>query len=302
MTALLATSQFFERLRPTAESKPPPFAAGWRQGDRTDPYLSYLEPNASINWSEELKSVHEEERDHFIDELTRQAVIEALAVDRLAAGSVIADVGCASGRLLADLVACLPDGLVVGLDALGAALAGAHERLPDVPLFQASATELPFGDETVDVVTALNVLEHLPDDVPALAEFRRVLRPGGRAAIVVPANPRLYDHYDSFLQHERRYARGEVVAKARKAGLRPLRTEFIGSLVYPGFWAVKSYGRIRHSNFSPTEARELTMGRIRGTRDLPIGRLAARLERRLVRMGVRLPFGIRELTIVEAAA
>jgi hypothetical protein len=65
---------------------------------------------------------------------------------------------------------------------------------------------------------------------------------------------------------------------------------------------VKSYGRIRHSNFSPTEARELTMGRIRGTRDLPIGRLAARLERRLVRMGVRLPFGIRELTIVEAAA
>jgi SAM-dependent methyltransferase len=302
MTALPATREFFERLRPTAQSDTPPFAAGWRHGDRTDPYLSYLKPNASINWSEELESVHEEERDHFIDQLTRQAVIEALAVERLAAGSVVADVGCASGRLLADLDHRMPNGLVVGVDALGTALAGAHQRLPDAPLFHASATELPFGDATVDVVTALNVLEHLPDDVLALAEFRRVLRPGGRAAIVVPANPRLYDHYDSFLQHERRYARGEVLAKASEAGLRPLRTEFIGSVVYPGFWAVKKYGRIRHRAVSSAEARELTMGRIRGTRDLRIGRLAARLERRLVRVGVRLPFGIRELTMVEAAA
>jgi SAM-dependent methyltransferase len=301
MTALPAEREFFERLRPTAESEPPAFATGWPRGDRTDPYLSYLQPNASINWSDELESIHEEERDHFIDELTRRAVMDALAVERLAAGSVVADVGCASGRLLADLAARLPDGLVVGLDALGSALAAAHARLPDVPLFHASATELPFGDETVDVVTALNVLEHLEDDMLALVEFRRVLRPGGRAAIVVPANPGLYDHYDSFLQHERRYARGVVAAKAREAGLRPLRTEFVGSLVYPGFWAVKTYGRIRHSTFSPAEARELTMGRIRGTRDLPIGRFAARLERRLVRAGIRLPFGIRELAIVGKA-
>ena len=74
---------------------------------------------------------------------------------------------------------------------------------------------LPFADASVAAAVSANLLEHVPDDERALAELRRVLRPGGRAVIVVPASPGVYDYYDRFLGHERRYARGELASKAR---------------------------------------------------------------------------------------
>src|SRR5207344_2532427 len=117
---------------------------------------------------------------------------------------------------------------------------GAHEAVPEAALLHASATDLPFGDATADGLVALNLLEHLPDDLAALAEFARVMRPGARAVIVVPSNPRLYDYYDAHLQHERRYARGELAGKAASVGLRRVGGLGLGSVVYPAFWLVKT--------------------------------------------------------------
>ncbi len=104
-------------------------------------------------------------------------------------------------------------------------------------------------------LVALNLLEHLPDDGAALAEFARVLRPGGRAVIVVPANPRLYDYYDAHLRHERRYAprRGGRSGRAQP-GSRRWASTAVGSVVYPAFWAVKM--RNRRRRLGPGEARE----------------------------------------------
>jgi ubiquinone/menaquinone biosynthesis C-methylase UbiE len=294
--------EFLAGLRvPLGRPALPAFKRGWKgTGATAAPFLSYLGTESDLNWSDELEAFHESGVDHFIDVRTREAVLVALRLDGLPAGAVVVDAGCSSGRLLADFVAAAPGAFVVGVDALPAGLVVAHRRLPDVPLFHADVTEFPFGDATVDAMAVLNVLEHVEDDEAALSELRRVLRPGGRAAIVVPANRRLYDHYDRLLQHERRYDRGELTRKAWRAGLITMSTEYIGSLVYPAFWAVKTYGRVRHPAPGPEESRALVARSISATSASKAGRAASAVERWLVRAGIRLPFGIRELMIVEA--
>jgi SAM-dependent methyltransferase len=96
------------------------------------------------------------------------AVLTGLAVRR------VLDVGCADGVLRA----ALPAPWVVGLDR-AAPLLRAHPS----PVVQADATRLPFRPAAFDAVTALNVLYHLPDPLPALREARRVLRSGGHVVV-----------------------------------------------------------------------------------------------------------------------
>lgn len=281
----MSGERFFRSLRPVPPS-----------GAKISFATSYLPAESALNWSEELESLHAD--DHFIDSLTRRAVLGALRRASLAAGAVVVDVGCSSGVLLSDLAAAGPDWCLVGVDALLPALERAHDAVPRAALFHSSAVELPFGDRTVDALTAVNVLEHISDDTAALRELQRVLMPGGHAVVVVPWNAHLYDAYDTFLQHERRYARGELARKSAEAGLQCAETRYVGTLVYPAFWAVKTYGRVRHRFADDAEAEAIVSSRIRATRRSPFARLAARLEEGLGRAGVRLPFGIRELSVL----
>ncbi len=95
----------------------------------------------------------------------------ARLLGELGAGTVL-DVGCADGALRAALPA--PGPWLVGLDASETLL---RDHPP--PVLRADARRLPVRDRAVDAVTALNVLYHLPDPMPALREARRVLRAGG---------------------------------------------------------------------------------------------------------------------------
>lgn len=68
-------------------------------------------------------------------------------------------------------------------------------------------------------VVALNVLEHIPDDVAALRSFARLIRPGGAVVLFVPAFPLLMSEYDGVVGHQRRYRRATLARAARAAGL-----------------------------------------------------------------------------------
>ena len=80
------------------------------------------------------------------------------------------------------------------------------------------AGHLPFADDTVDVVAALDVLEHLHDELAAIEECRRVLRPGGHFILYVPAYQLLWGHEDVISHHLRRYRRGQIRRLLTAAG------------------------------------------------------------------------------------
>jgi SAM-dependent methyltransferase len=264
------------------------------------PFRSYVSPDIDVRWSSELEELHlEGTRDHWIDAWTREASLTALAPESLGEAPVIADLGCSSGHLLADLAARVPSATLIGLDAVTDGLARAAELVPLAILCHASVTELPIADASVDGIVALNLLEHVPDDQTALREMARVLRPGGRVVVVIPRGPGLYDVYDRTLQHERRYAAGELARKATSAGLAVSDRIHLGSVVFPGFWAVKKWNRRRHVGLDDQQAESLVASSIANTQDSRAGAVAMAAERRLVARGVRLPFGIRELLVAE---
>jgi ubiquinone/menaquinone biosynthesis C-methylase UbiE len=298
-------SAFFASLKtPPGRTALPAFDGGWRTDSSAGPeaFLTYVdEPRGEeAGWSAELEELHEEAtRTHFLDVWTREAALQALDAE-LPCGAAVADLGCSSGHMLEELAARFPQAQLVGVDVVARALARAHERVPSAALFLASVTDLPFADGTLQAVVGLNLLEHLPDDEAAFAEMRRVLAPGARAVVVVPANPGLYDFYDVHLRHERRYARGELPGKAAAAGLRTLGRSYLGGPIYPAFWAAKKLNRLRHRTASPERQRELVATSIARTQRSRAGSLSCRIERRLLEAGRTFPFGIRELVSLEA--
>lgn len=84
---------------------------------------------------------------------------------------------------------------------------------------RADAQRLPVADQSLDLVTALDVLEHLPDDKQAVSEIHRVLRPGGVLVAAVPVDQGLWSEHDVAVGHHRRYEPAEFLSLLRGAGL-----------------------------------------------------------------------------------
>ncbi len=287
-----------ELLPPPGRAAPPPFDHGWAAGDGgVEPFLSYVDGTEGANWSVGLEALHEESsRNHPIDIWTRRAALARLGP--VPPGAVVMDLGCSTGYLLEDLRSAHPRAALVGVDLIAAGLAKAHASVPEARLVQADACRLPLADASVDSAVSLNLLEHVPDDERALVELRRVLRPGARAVLVVPAGPRLYDYYDRYLGHERRYARRELAAKGRRAGLEVIEDLHLGSVLFPAFALVKGRNRRRYSNLSNAALEERVAADIAGTRDSRAVRAGLWLEEALVNRGLRPPVGIRGLTVL----
>jgi SAM-dependent methyltransferase len=88
-----------------------------------------------------------------------------------------------------------------------------------LPVVRGDATRLPVATESLDLVVAFDVLEHIPDDTSAANEIFRVLRPGQPALIAVPCDPELWSAHDDAVNHVRRYTRESLAAVLRGAGL-----------------------------------------------------------------------------------
>ncbi|MFQ3611571.1 MAG: class I SAM-dependent methyltransferase, partial [Fimbriimonadales bacterium] len=140
----------------------------------------------------------------------------------------ILDAGCGTGAMLCDLQRL---GSVVGVDLERQALMLARRR-GDFPLIQARLEALPFHSERFHLITALDVLEHLPDDRPALQEIRRTLRPEGILIATVPAYGWLWSRHDVALHHYRRYTARGLKARLQETGFEVLKLSYSVSLLF----------------------------------------------------------------------
>jgi len=262
------------------------------------PITGHVSFEHAVNWPEDLEELHEESsRTHFIDVWTRRAMLARLGP--LSAVPTVIDVGCSTGYLLDDLRRAIPAVRLIGVDLVAGGLRKAHAKLPEAVLLQADVCALPLEDASVDAALSANLLEHVPDDEQALSEVFRILRPGARAAIVVPVGPGNYDYYDRLLGHERRYARGELARKAAAAGFEVLEDFHLGALLYPAFWAVKQRNRRRYGHLQGAALEDKVRADIEGTSDSACGHLACRIEEWMLAHRVKLPLGIRGLTVLE---
>jgi SAM-dependent methyltransferase len=133
-------------------------------------------------------------------------------------GRRVLDVGAGIGtftELLAPLCA-----LVVAVEAdpeFARILERRFANYANVEVVHAEAERsLPAGP--FDSIVCINVLEHIADDDEALTSFRARLSPGGTLLLLVPAHPSLYGATDCMLGHQRRYRRGELNGRLKKAG------------------------------------------------------------------------------------
>jgi ubiquinone/menaquinone biosynthesis C-methylase UbiE len=101
---------------------------------------------------------------------------------RLAPGATVVDVGCGTGRAVAELTG--QGAGAIGVDLDPAMLAAAHARFPDIDVRAADAADLPLPDGQARGYRADKLYHVLPDPHAALAEARRVLAPGGRIVLL----------------------------------------------------------------------------------------------------------------------
>lgn len=100
----------------------------------------------------------------------------------------------------------------------------------------------PITQNKYDFIYTSNVLEHIDDDVDALIQLRKTLKPKGKLAIYVPALPFLYSSLDANAGHYRRYIKKELIDKVEAAGFQVEKCFFSDSLGVPASLALKIFG------------------------------------------------------------
>jgi SAM-dependent methyltransferase len=151
---------------------------------------------------------------------------------RIPAGEWALDVGCGTGEAMSTL-GSLQVGAVAGTDLSRHVLGYVVEREPDKMVIESLATQLPFPDRCAGSVVSMCVIEHLDDDLGALREYHRCLRPGGVLYVSVPAYQWLWGTHDDLAAHRRRYSAKHLVRVVEEAGFVVDRHTYLFSFLVP---------------------------------------------------------------------
>lgn len=180
--------------------------------------------------------------------VARRRLIAALLRDLMPPGPIdMLDIGCGTGAMLDELRTY---GRVVGADFSEEALAfcrqrGARSGL-EYELVRADARALPFAANSFDVVTAMDIIEHIDRDKDALREIWRVLRPGGHLLATVPAYQSLWSDHDVALHHHRRYTGPQFRDLVQRSGFDIERLSYTVSSLLPAVWVFRQVNRLLH--------------------------------------------------------
>jgi SAM-dependent methyltransferase len=197
----------------------------------------------------------------------------------------ILDVGCGTGANL-EMLAQFgeAEGVDVSVDALTFCRARGLNNVR-----QGAAEKLPYEDESFDLVTALDVVEHLDDDTAGLCEMRRVLRPDGRALLFVPAFMFLWGVQDDISHHRRRYTLAGLRHVVREAGFEVERATYANI----SFFGPILLGRLlmRATGIRPASENNINVSALNGLLGRVFGAESALLRR------LNFPFGVSAICV-----
>lgn len=178
----------------------------------------------------------------------REIVHEMLSRAGLPNPCKILDVGCGTGGNLPMLNAY---GNVTGIEMSTIAHNAAKERGTGRVLLGSFPEDLSIADEKFDLITFLDVLEHLDDDLAALKAAKHLLAPTGTLLITVPAFKFLWNGHDEQHHHRRRYTATQLKGVLRQAGLEPVYVSYFNMWLFPVIAAIRVAKRMvgnRHAD------------------------------------------------------
>jgi SAM-dependent methyltransferase len=164
-----------------------------------------------------------------------------------------------------------------------------HNRKRGREVILGSIESMPFADNSFDLTLALDVIEHVPDDLQTLRELFRTLRPGGLLLVTVPALRMLWSTHDVSHGHYRRYTSGELRSRFETAGFEVVTVTYFNTILFPLILVFRWLRRLR--------PKSTTSDLIEVPR--PLNTLLARifsLEKLFVGR-VKLPFGVSALCL-----
>jgi 2-polyprenyl-3-methyl-5-hydroxy-6-metoxy-1,4-benzoquinol methylase len=199
----------------------------------------------------------------------------------------VLDIGCGSGLMLNALEKV---GCTYGMDMSDEAISFSKEIFSGEVKKGFLPDQIPYEESFFDIITALDVIEHVDQDVDSLKAMRACLVTGGKAVITVPAYMFLWSKFDEMNEHKRRYTLTELKTKLVQAGFAVEKISYYNTLLFPIVFVVRILnnvlGRDGASDVDmPNAALNLVLEKIFG------------LEKYLLRF-IDLPFGVSILAVV----
>jgi ubiquinone/menaquinone biosynthesis C-methylase UbiE len=167
-------------------------------------------------------------------ELVRRWIVRSLGKTRRLR---VLDCGAGTGCFAAEMSAAHE---VHVLDDHEDSLRILREKFPAAQVHALGSEGMPFQAGQFDLVTMLDVLEHIREDGAALKEVARVVKPGGYVVVTVPASMALWSDWDVALHHYRRYDRPSLRQLFEQCGeLEICHLNYTNTLVFPLVWLVR---------------------------------------------------------------
>jgi len=153
----------------------------------------------------------------------------------------VLDIGCGSGLMLNALEDV---GQTYGMDMSDEAINFSKEIFNGKVAKGVLPNQIPYEENFFDLITALDVIEHVDQDIDSLMAIRSRLTSGGKAIITVPAYMFLWSSFDELNEHKRRYTLSELNSKLVQAGFTVEKMSYFNTLLFPAVFVVRMLNNV----------------------------------------------------------